>query len=119
MHPRSSSTHAPAIAGAYAFKLVSDRDTLLGTLLVPPGIEQELRRHHAVRFMLRLPPPTVADLVDHANCAIRVDVVTIWLDTRRGDTVRLWNATPEAIEQVPGFHFMPGAAYLRSLIDGG
>jgi hypothetical protein len=105
-------------------KLVSRKGTILGTITFPdhwvPRMEEY--RGSAVRFHYESPEERaslrrfLAPATGHEIHLQRVaGIVQSW---GMRDAVELLDITPEEFETMPGCSFAPGAAYMRSLIEG-
>lgn len=109
----------------YTFKLVSRRETLLGTVTVPlhwasmllrrdgwPEVRFNYfpdKRHGFLRDWGREPDTSVC----HSIATLRYHDWTPF-----GRAVELWGITPEQFEELEGCSFAPSAAYIRSLLEG-
>ena len=106
------------------FKLISRRDTLLGTVTVPAAWAERLLQRGAwpeVRFHYW--PDGRGSLLRYwlaEEQTLTYSVATIryhdWTP-EFGPTVELYGITPEQFERLEGCSFSPGAGYLRSLLS--
>ena len=98
-------------------KLYSSRETILGSLIYPDEWEREIveRGHYRLAFMPIAERSFSYRGEPHiSSSTIRTFVLHIpWVD-RHG--ILLAGCTPEEFEKVPRCGFIPGAAYIRSLV---
>lgn len=101
------------------WKLYSSKDTLLGTLTIPPNLDAHLRNgvDRSVKFHLH--DTDKAALYDPAKSGLAPVMRTARLLRHRYDRegVLLQGASLVEIERQPGFMFAPSAAYLRSITE--
>ncbi len=101
-------------------KLVSDRNTLLGTITYPDW--WEARRLEArdgyIRLAVNRPMDRLMLYSAEAmnECAMSSFAVARAYCRDYPDAVRLYDITPEEFEKQPWCSFSPSAAYVRSLI---
>ena len=98
-------------------KLYSARGTMLGTIIYPDWWDEALCETGCVRFSVQ-PRMTFRRMLE----ATPDDIVTIRTAALRksydaNGAVRLEGITPEEFERLDGCVFMPGAGYLRSLLE--
>lgn len=100
-------------------KLYSARGTLLGTIIYPDSWDDTLCENGCVRFSTH-PRMTFRQMLDappHELVTIRTAALRKSFEA--SGAVRLEGITLEEFEQIDGCTFMPGAGYLRSIIEGG
>ena len=100
-------------------KLYSPRGTLLGTIIYPDAWDDTICEQGCIRFCIK-PAMSFSAMLSRAP----EELVTIRSGVLRkscaaNGAVRLDGITPEEFEQIDGCTFMPGAGYLRSIIEGG
>ncbi len=106
------------------YKWLTAKGTVLGLVTVPDRLSRVLDDVGTVQFVAddckrRLGAAMPADPLSQT-----VSVVTIRTVRRPGTQasppdVFISGTTPEELEATSGFGFAPGAAYLRSIMDGG
>lgn len=100
-----------------AFKLVSQRDVVLGTITVPSHWAETLRKEHRVKFYYS---PPISFGSAFGNLPITVDLTIGWLERSFGnhsDALVLHGMSLEQFESCRGCSFSPSAAYLRSIVE--
>jgi hypothetical protein len=101
------------------YKLKSPAGTLLGTIAIPAHWENNIRRYGRVEFEVR----EQVCFRDHASVGASgcrsLTIRHVMLTQSNGnypDALVLCGLSLEEFETLPGCIFMPGAAYLRSVV---
>jgi hypothetical protein len=101
------------------WKLISNRDTLLGTIVFPYEWE-DLGKVYGGSFSFQLGRLIRAGEME-ARINVPVDLRTVGIVWRKhpdhGPVVILHGITPEEFEKIPNCSFQPGAGYIRSLME--
>jgi hypothetical protein len=96
-----------------SFKLESADGTVLGTITIPWHWAELICINGVVTFFIAPPMSEAGD--GDAEVTVRQAVlVKAW---RNPDALKLFGATLEEFERLPGCSFAPSAAYLRSIIE--
>lgn len=97
------------------FKLISPRGTILGTLAVPDAIAAFLyKERHAATYRQPEMKVTFGTPADMSATTSKVD---FYRSYQRADAIEFAGCSLEDLEKIPGFYFIPGAAYLKSLME--
>lgn len=104
------------------FKLVSSKDTLLGSVTFPGPWEAQLERAGYINFMAEprfdVRQTFGAMAADEAPTIRHARIANApW--SKYAGAVVLHGITLEEFEKLDGCTFSPGAGYLRSLVEGG
>ena len=98
-------------------KLYSARVTMLGTIIYPDHWDEALCETGCVRFSAQ-PRMSFRQMLEAApNELVTIRTAALRKSYEASGAVRLEGITPEEFEQIDGCTFMPGAGYLRSLLE--
>ena len=96
------------------YKLESSNGTLLGTITIPLNWAEKLRERGEVQFALS---PTTGFGGDADEPMMLRTGLLAKSFGNHPDALMLFGITLEEFERLPGCSFMPGAGYLRSVIE--
>ncbi|MGI4943677.1 MAG: hypothetical protein ACRYHQ_24450 [Janthinobacterium lividum] len=99
------------------YKLISPRDTVLGTITIPHSMANALDAHETVNFLPPYEPPGYMLPDPGIAPAPRFHFGTLLRSYTVQGGVMLRGLSIEQFERMPGCAFAPGAAYLRSLLE--
>lgn len=98
------------------YKLESQNGTILGTVTIPLHWAEHIQNQGKAELFFSDPSSKYAQ--HHADGTVMIRQALIYpSDGNYPDALRLVGASLEEFERIPGCSFMPGAAYLRSMVD--
>ena len=98
-------------AAGVLFKLESPSGTLLGTITIPARWAERLRERTMIQF-----PLSSLSYYDTDDGALLRCGMLAQSTGNHPNALMLFGITPDEFERLPGCAFMPGAAYLRSVM---
>ena len=99
----------PTLPNTCMIKLISDRGTVLGSLLIPNIFADKLLKDGMVEIGCR---EKIGDAPERVIWAVLRESATV------AGGVELTGMSIERFELMPSCAFFPGAAYIKSMMDG-